>query len=290
MSNCKATGLGDIGIRLVKVSADFIAPHITSICNASISTVSFPDPWKRARVAPIFKSGDQNDYSNYRPISVLPILYKILERHVYDCLYEYLNTYKLLLNEQSGFWKNCSCQTHLVKLIDHFLENIDNGNLCGIILIDLHKAFDLVDHELMIDRLRLYVCIDTSRHWFLSYLSGRYQRVSYDGHLSDHLPVTLGVPQCSLLWPLFFILFINDLVLKVENAHLEMYADDSILCTAAKSVEIINSILTAQAKPVYCWISINCMVLNVDKTECMLLGTVKRLNSALKDFSVRMNI
>ncbi len=147
-------------------------------------------------------------------------------------------------------------------------------------------AFDLVDHELMIHKLRLYGCSGTSLQWFSSYLSGQYQHISYDGHFSDPLPVTLGIPQ----GPLFFILVINDLVLEAANAHLEMYADDSTLCTAAKSVEkTINSTLTAQAKPVYCWISINCMVLNVDKTEFMLLGTVKRLNSALKDFSVSEN-
>ncbi len=141
----------------------------------------------------------------------------------------------------------------------------------------------------MIHKLCLYGCSDTSLQWFLSYLSGRYQHVSYDGHLSDPLPVTLGVPQRSILGPLFFILFMNDLVLEVENAHLEMYANYSTLCTAAKSVETINSTLTAQAKPVYCWISINRMVLNVDKTECMLISTVKRLNSVLKDFSVGEN-
>ncbi len=100
---------------------------------------------------------------------------------------------------------------------------------------------------------------DTSLQWFSSYLSGCYQRVSYDGHLSDPLPITLGVPQGSILEPLFFILFMNDLVLEVENANLEMHAEDSTLCTAAKSVKTINSTLTAQAKPVYCWISINCM-------------------------------
>ncbi len=141
----------------------------------------------------------------------------------------------------------------------------------------------------MIHKLCLYGCSDTSLQWFSSYLSGRCQRVRYDGHLSDPLPVTLGVPQGSKLGSLVFILFMNGLVLEVENAHLEMYADDSTLCTAAKSVETINSIITAQAKPVYCWTSINRMVLNVDKTECMLFGTVKRLNSALKDFSVGEN-
>ncbi len=180
-----------------------------------------------------------------------------MERHIYDSLYNFLTTYKLFLNEQSGVRNNYSSQAVLIKLTDYFLEHIDNGSLCGIIVIDLRKALDLVDHELIIHKLQLYVCNDISLQSFRSYLEGRYQSVSYDGHLSDPLPVTLGVPQGSILGSLLFIMFMNDLILEVENTHLEMYADDSTLCTANESAESINNNLTSQSKPIYYWINVN---------------------------------
>ncbi len=132
------------------------------------------------------------------------------------------------------------------KIKNNFLENIDNGNLCRIIIIDVCKVFDLVDHELIIHKLCLYGCSDRSLQWFLWYHSGCYQHVSYDGHLSDPLPIYGSQLMLNIRAP-FLILFVNDFALEVENAHLEMYADDSILCTEVKSVETIKSTLTIQA-------------------------------------------
>ena len=286
MSNTKATGLDDIGIRLLKSSADIIAPQLTSICNLSIHTGIFPHSWKRARVVPIYKSGNTNDASNYRPISVLPVLSKVLERHVYDHYYSYLTKHKMLLDQQSGFRKHHSCQTVLTKLTDYFIENMDRGNLSGMVLIDLRKAFDLVDHDLLLAKVSMYGCTTMSHMWFTSYLRDRQQQVSYDGHLSQPLPVTLGVPQGSILGPLLFILFMNDVVLEVENSKFDMYADDSTLYSSAKSVANLNNTLTAETQPLYSWISNNRMVLNIEKTECMLLGTVQRLRTVVEDFSV----
>ncbi len=150
----------------------------------------------------------------------------------------------------------------------------------------MRKAFDLVDHELIIHKLQLYGCNDISLQWLTSYLEDRYQSVSYVGHLSDPLPVTLGVPEVSILSPLLFIMFMNDQILEVENTHLEMYADDSTLCTADESVESINNTLAVQFKAIYHWVNVNQMILNVDKTECMLLDTFNKLRDALYNFSV----
>ena len=133
MSANKATGLDGISCKLLKLSAEIIVPHIVNICNASINRAHFPRPWKKARVVPLYKSGDTNDVMNYRPISVLPILSKLLERHVHNHLYMYLTEFKLLLDEQSGFRENRSCETVLLKMTDYFLSNIDQGNLCGVV-------------------------------------------------------------------------------------------------------------------------------------------------------------
>ena len=140
MPAAKATGLDGISCKVLKLSAEIIAPHIVNICNTSIETAQFPRSWKKARVVPLYKSGDSNDVTNYRPIYVLPVLSKLLERHVYNHFYAYLADYQLLLEEQSGFRQNRSCETMLIKLTDYILNNIDNGNLCGMVLVDLRKA------------------------------------------------------------------------------------------------------------------------------------------------------
>ena len=219
-----------------------------------------------------YKSGDSNDVTNYRPISVLPVLSKLLERHVYNHFYAYLADYQLLLEEQSGFRQNRSCETMLIKLTDYILNNIDNGYLCGMVLVDLRKAFDLVDHALMLMKLDMYGCQGNELAWFKSYLSERFQSVKYDGVLSDALPVTIGVPQGSILGPLLFITFMNDSILEISDMRFDMYADDSTLYTAGKCVGDINRSLTTKSKPLYDWIDANRMVLNAEKTVHHPLG------------------
>ena len=183
---------------------------------------------------PLYKSGDSNDVTNYRTISVLPVLSKLLERHVYNHFYAYLEDFQLLLEEQSGFRHNRSYETLLIKVTDYILNNIDNGNLCGMVLVDL------VDHELMLIKLDMYVCQGKELAWFKSYLSERFQSVRYDSVLSDPLPVTIGVPQGSILGPLLFITFTNDSILEISDMHFDMYADDSTLYTAGKCVGDTN--------------------------------------------------
>ena len=172
---------------------------------------------------------------------------------------------------------------------DYFLSNVDQGNLCGMVLIDLRKAFDLVNHELLLLKLDLYGCHGNELAWFRSYLSECYQCVKYDSVLSDPLPVTTGVPQGSILGPLLFIMFMNYAILEISEARIDMYADDSTVYAAGKCVADINRTLTTHSKPLYQWINANRMVLNADKTECMLLGSRQKLQRATPNFCVYGN-
>ena len=194
----KAIGLEKISARLLKISAHTIAPSVVKLLNLSIRISQFPKLWKCAKITAIFKSGDRTNASNYRPISILPTQSKILERVVHLQLYQYLITNNLLSNKEFGFRKGFSTTTALTSFADEVLLNMEQGKLCGAMFIDLTKAFDTVDHQIMLCKLSEIGLSETALHWFRSYLTGRQQCTSCGNELSEELPVTHGVPQGSI--------------------------------------------------------------------------------------------
>ena len=164
----KATGVDSLGPKIIKLAANSISYFIATLINKSISSGTFPSQLKCTKVFPVFKSGSKSDPSNYRPISILPTISKIFEKHVNKHLMNYLNKYKLIHESQSGFRKKHSCQTALVELIDQLMTCIDKGDLIGSLFIDFRKAFDVVDHEILMKKLALYKINDihVSLNWF----------------------------------------------------------------------------------------------------------------------------
>ena len=269
----KATGTDMIGPRLLKLAAPYIVGEVTFICNHSINNSIFPAKWKEAKVTPLHKSGPYDDVNNYRPISILPILSKVLEKHVHDSLSEYLQEFSLLHKTQSGFRTQHSCETALINMIDSWLNAMDKGKIIGVVLVDFKKAFDLVDHQILLNKLDIYGIKDEALMWFNTYLTNRKQQVSVNNTKSDFKQISYGVPQGSILGPLLFLLFINDLPLYTDNVSTDLYADDTTLYDIQDSVEQIESNLQTAVNNLHIWCQNNGMILNSAKTKVMLVTT-----------------
>lgn len=169
----------------------------------------FPDDRKCARVTPLFKQGERSDLNNYRPISVIPVIAKVFESIVYDQLYSFLTKEDVISKQQSGFRALHSTVTALLEATDSWAFNIDRGNVNAVVFLDLKKAFDTVDHEILLTKMNLYGVQGIALDWFNSYLTSRTQRCLVNGSLSQTCSLKCGVPQGTILGPLLFLIYIN---------------------------------------------------------------------------------
>ena len=284
----KAVGLDRIPARLLKDSADIVVKPVTFIINTSLRTAKVPCDWKSARVIPLFKKGKADEMDNYRPISILPVLSKVLERAVHIQLYKYLQKNKILSPYQCGFRKCHSTEFAALSFSDNIRRNMDQGQLTGAVFIDLLKAFDTVDHAVLLDKLSNLGIVDKEHGWFTDYLSNRTQVVEFHGVTSTPEAISVGVPQGSILGPLLFILHINDLPEVVSECNILMYADDTVLYCSSSKASVIQDKLIADLAKIDHWLSFNSLFINVTKTEAMLFGTAPRL-SAVNSFSITLN-
>lgn len=274
----KASGM-TIPTRLLKDGAEILAGPLAFIYNLSLKSGSIPTEWKSATVTPIHKGDKTCDPTNYRPISVLPAVMKIFEKAVHRQLYDHLLQNDILSPCQSGFRQHHSTSTALVDLTDFILKNIDNGKFVGAVFLDLKKAFDLVNHHVLLNKLQNIGVREKSLRWFENNLDNRMQSVSVNGSLSDPLPVSLGVPQGSALGPLLFIIFINDLPTNINNSKTVMFADDTAIFYASKDLNEINLKLQEDLTNLSSWFDMNDLIVNTKKTKTMVFGSAKRLSN-----------
>ena len=197
--------------KLLKAIGSVLAPTLSVIINQSLYTGIFPDKLKVAKVLPLYKMGENWLMENYRPISLLSTLSKVFERVVFEQLYEYLHSKNLLYRSQYGFRKDHSTELASVELIDHICKEMDKGDTPFSIFLDLSKAFDMLDHDILVTKLKHYGIDNTPLTWFKSYLTNRMQFVEIEGTGSNLLHIEKGVPQGSILGPLLFIIYINDI-------------------------------------------------------------------------------
>lgn len=279
----KATGIDDLSAKYLKVAAPIISEPLAKIFNLSIQTGNYPDALKKAKVTPVYKRGEKSDINNYRPISVLPIITGVFERHISKCLVSFLEQHRLIYEQQSGFRQRHSCLTSLTKIIDTWLTAINNNETVGALFLDLTKAFDLVNHQILLQKLSLYKFSASTLSWFTSYLSNRHQQVNISSKLSSSKEISVGVPQGSVLGPLLFIIYINDLPQHIKYCILELFADDATLYTSGPKVPSICSLLEADLNNFCEWCLENDMILNIPKTKAIYISSKQRINKIMAD-------
>ena len=275
----KSVGVDGMHPKLLKCASEIISKPLAKIFNNSLNSSDIPIEFKTAKITPIHKGNSKIDINNYRPISVLPIPSKILERAVHDQFYKYLNDNFVLSDCQSGFRKFFSTATSVCDIQEYLLNNMNEGYYTTAIMLDLKKAFDLIPHTLIIKKLPYYGVTGKELRWFENYLTNRKQCVVIDGTTSDYRPVKSGVPQGSILGPLLFCLFINDIanVKLSESSKLSLYADDTALFFRSKVKSDLETIAQSQFNVICKWLKLNRLILNVSKTKVMLFARKSKI-------------
>lgn len=282
LNSNKAGGPDGIPSRLLKECCDQIAPSLCAIFNQSLRSGRIPSEWKSADITPIHKKDLKEPAENYRPISLLPIISKVLERCVLSRLYEHLS--HSITEIQHGFLKNRSCVTQLLSVLHIIGQYLDKNIQTDLIYLDFAKAFDSVDHKILLAKLNAYGVSGQLLDWFTDYLTGRVQRVVVDGAASQWTPVTSGVPQGSLLGPLLFTIFINDLPNVVEGgAMVALYADDTKIyrsITSAYDCIALQNTLSRLDE----WTKRNNICFNASK--CKALTVTRKRNPLTHNYSL----
>lgn len=265
-----AIGTDEINPRFIKIIVPKILPYLTYIFNTVLTKSTFPLEWKHAKIVPIRKSKNE-----YRPIAILPYLSKALERIMANQIEHFLKSENLLSNWQSGFRKKRSCTTVLIDVIENLRQSMDNGMISFLLLLDHSKAFDTVNHNILVLKLmKLFNFSETSCKLISSYLTQRSQSVFYNNSWSNSLNVLKGVPQGSILGPLLFSMYINDLPDVPATSKIQMYADDVQLYTYCKLKDIQTCVsnINIDLDLIHCWAVNNALCLNPSKTKLILIS------------------
>jgi hypothetical protein len=229
----KACGPDGISPRFLQLVAHEISPALTLLYRASLKSGTVPQDWKLAHVSPIFKKGERYCAENYRPISLTSIPCKIMEHVIVHAMMNHMETNRLLHPEQHGFRRQRSCETQLIGLVDELTQELENGHQTDVIALDFSKAFDKVNHSLLIQKLKRYGITGAINRWIESFLSNRQQSVIVDDITSDPIPVESGVPQGSVLGPALFLAYIDDLPESVQSKT-RLFADDTACSSTVK--------------------------------------------------------
>ena len=272
----KSSGHDGISNKLIKDLCDVISYPLTLIFNQSLQTGTFPSSMKKADVTPLYKSKSKYEKTNYRPISLLLTISKILEKAVYSRTYNFLEQNQTLYNSQYGFRSQHSCQDAISELVGKIIKNMEEQKYTMAVFIDLSKAFDTLEHKVLFAKLYRYGIRGITLDWFKSYLTNRKLRVKCRSEMtgrteySDYYDIDYGTPQGSCLGPLLFLIFSNDLHRALECSYSILFADDTTIYDQNKDLDFLKWNLEQELSKLVDWFNANKLTLNVDKTQYLL--------------------
>ena len=279
----KSSSIDLLSSRVLKDAFLVLTLQLVYLFNLSLSTGNFPQKWKMATVIPLFKGGSRADVGNYRPISLLPLPGKLLEKIVHAQISQFLENNDLLSDEQNGFRRDRSTTHSIVNLTNSILNAVNNQETCQAVFIDLKKAFDTVNHKILLKKIEHIGIRGELLIWISNYLHNRIQRTFANNVLSSTLPVNCGVPQGSILGPLFFILYVNDVKKYINNVEIGLYADDTVLFSYNSDWMKAQIDLQNMLDGFVEWSKKNELTINSQKTKFMVFGSrskVKRARNA----------
>jgi len=278
ISNLKRSsscGIDQVPSLVVKSVSDSLSPVLAALINRSLTTGTFPDALKIAKINPIYKAGDKSQIENYRPISLLNTFSKIYERVFLNRLNSYINKHNILHDDQFGFRKNRSTKLALLSFIDTVTDSLDNNDYVISLFIDLSKAFDTIDHTLLLKKLHNYGIRGLAYQFLNSYLTDRFQCVEIDGISSGLKQITCGVPQGSILGPVLFLLYINDIHTCSDLLKFILFADDTTVLYSSSNLGELVTTVNRELTYLVNWFNSNKLSLNVSKTNYIIFSNHK---------------
>jgi hypothetical protein len=268
-SSCDAQG---VSTKMIKFIGEVIAIPLSHIFNISLSTGVFPSKLKQCRVTPIFKAGSHLECDNYRPISLLSSISKVLEKIVAEKLIAHLTTNDLIYVHQYGFLPNRSTEHCLLQILTYVAQALNDGDYCIGVFLDLKKAFDVCSHEILLKKLEKMGVRGISLNWFKNYLAGRSQYVDINGIKSEALNIEISVIQGSILGPILFLCYINDFY-TASTLFSVLFADDTTALSKGKKLNELTAYVNGELNKIANWFRANKMAVNTSKTKFIVFRT-----------------